>query len=90
MKPERRYFKCSLDKEPIKSLHRQWNNDNEKRDKELQAIFEEIKNYKLFLTRSLFMNIGTVMKKVFWVLYVIQVIQSLKKSKMTSLIKLKV
>ncbi|MDA5611851.1 DUF5420 family protein [Pasteurella multocida] len=46
MKPERRYFKCSLDKEPIKSFHTQWKNDNEKRDKELQAIFDTIPFYQ--------------------------------------------
>ncbi|MEB4585598.1 DUF5420 family protein [Pasteurella canis] len=46
MKPERRYFKCSLNKEPIKSFHTQWKNDNEKRDKELQAIFDTIPFYE--------------------------------------------
>ncbi|HDR1693351.1 DUF5420 family protein [Pasteurella multocida] len=46
MKPEFRYFKCSLDKEPIKSLDKQWRDSREKRDKELETIFQTIPFYE--------------------------------------------
>ncbi|WP_233115713.1 DUF5420 family protein [Aggregatibacter actinomycetemcomitans] len=46
MRPEFRYFKCALDVEPIKSLHEQWHNAREKRNEELNVIFDTIPFYE--------------------------------------------
>ncbi|HDR1557632.1 TPA: DUF5420 family protein, partial [Pasteurella multocida] len=45
MKPQKRYFKCLIDIEPIKSLNEQWFNDRKKRNNELKAIFDTIPFY---------------------------------------------
>ncbi|HDR0998465.1 hypothetical protein SAMN05421675_0202 [Pasteurella multocida] len=46
MKPQKRYFKCLIDIEPIKSLNEQWFNDRKKRNNELKAIFDTIPFYE--------------------------------------------
>ncbi|QOF67320.1 DUF5420 family protein [Actinobacillus sp. GY-402] len=48
MRPEFRYFKCSLDVEPIKSLKKEWDDLREERDKKLDAIFDTIPFYEFW------------------------------------------
>lgn len=46
MRPEFRYFKCSLEVEPIKSLEKRWTSLREERDKKLDDIFNRIPFYE--------------------------------------------
>ncbi|QLB15858.1 hypothetical protein A6B39_10565 [Mannheimia granulomatis] len=48
MRPEFRYFKCLIEVEPIKSLYAQWRNEREKRNEELDAIFNTISFYEFW------------------------------------------
>lgn len=42
MEPKYRYFKCSLDVEPIKTLNKNWIKKREERDAKLAPIFDKI------------------------------------------------
>ncbi|WP_109059450.1 DUF5420 family protein [Aggregatibacter aphrophilus] len=46
MKPEFRYFKCTLNVEPVKSLDQKWRSEREQRDEKLDAIFATIPFYE--------------------------------------------
>ncbi|WP_233115141.1 DUF5420 family protein [Aggregatibacter actinomycetemcomitans] len=48
MRPEFRYFKCSLQVEQIKSLYEQWRKEREQRNKLLKAIFNTIPFYEFW------------------------------------------